>query len=347
MVLVTWLYVWRRYILHAQDTLTLMSEKKALPDPIALAREEGWTYAAEIVNQLLCFVDMSGRVLFANNFMLRHCGQSAEVAAGKSLDFLVGAQTHRKVFADPLSRAMAGFKQIDRNWVKLNESPARFFEILLHPWRDRAGEVQAVLIAMLNITEQKLLEQRLIEQENSFLDLANATSDWVMRTSPQGAIRYLNPAATEALEEGGNFLLVIHPDDLAEMRVAWEMLLAHGRVANQSTRIIDCAGRLRYVEWSGNLILSRNRETEGCFLVMRDMTRQRHVELLAAEASLTPREIEIVRHVIRGFTNLNIATRLGISEQTVKVHLNSIFRKTQVQNRTELAMRFSGGEDAM
>ena len=53
---------------------------------------------------------------------------------------------------------------------------------------------------------------------------------------------------------------------------------------------------------------------------------------------LTPREHEIVRHIVDGSTNRDIATRLGISEDTVKHHLRSIFDKLGVSNRLELAL---------
>jgi two-component system NarL family response regulator len=53
---------------------------------------------------------------------------------------------------------------------------------------------------------------------------------------------------------------------------------------------------------------------------------------------LTPREHEIVRHVGLGMRNADIAARLFISERTVKTHLNNIFGKLGVRDRTELAL---------
>jgi DNA-binding NarL/FixJ family response regulator len=53
---------------------------------------------------------------------------------------------------------------------------------------------------------------------------------------------------------------------------------------------------------------------------------------------LTPRQTEIVRAVATGATNRDIATRLGISEDTVKQHLTSIFDKCGVSSRVELAL---------
>jgi DNA-binding NarL/FixJ family response regulator len=53
---------------------------------------------------------------------------------------------------------------------------------------------------------------------------------------------------------------------------------------------------------------------------------------------LTVREREIVRHVALGLRNAEIAERLGISEVTVKAHLNSAFHKIGVRDRVELTV---------
>lgn len=55
----------------------------------------------------------------------------------------------------------------------------------------------------------------------------------------------------------------------------------------------------------------------------------------AADASLTPREIEVLRMLAEGLANKNIAWKLGISEHTVKFHITSIFTKLSVSSRAE------------
>jgi DNA-binding NarL/FixJ family response regulator len=51
--------------------------------------------------------------------------------------------------------------------------------------------------------------------------------------------------------------------------------------------------------------------------------------------ALTPREIEVVRVLADGLSNKEIAGRLGISEHTVKFHVNSILGKLGAGSRTE------------
>jgi len=57
--------------------------------------------------------------------------------------------------------------------------------------------------------------------------------------------------------------------------------------------------------------------------------------------ALTRREYEIAQLVATGYSNRRIADRLSISEQTVKNHIQSIFRKLALSNRVELTIRIT------
>lgn len=53
---------------------------------------------------------------------------------------------------------------------------------------------------------------------------------------------------------------------------------------------------------------------------------------------LTPREIDVLQEVVSGATNKEIAERLHITENTVKIHLRNILEKLHVQNRIQAAV---------
>jgi RNA polymerase sigma factor (sigma-70 family) len=54
----------------------------------------------------------------------------------------------------------------------------------------------------------------------------------------------------------------------------------------------------------------------------------------AGQPTLTPREVQVMELVYEGRRNKEIATLLGISEETVQVHLKNIFAKLKVGERT-------------
>ena len=52
---------------------------------------------------------------------------------------------------------------------------------------------------------------------------------------------------------------------------------------------------------------------------------------------LTVREKQVIQLVCRGFTNKETAQSLEITSRTVEFHLNNIFKKLGVSNRTAAA----------
>lgn len=63
-----------------------------------------------------------------------------------------------------------------------------------------------------------------------------------------------------------------------------------------------------------------------------------------ATDTLSPRELEVLRLLAEGLTNQEIAHRLGLSENTVKFHVQNIYQKLGVSNRTEAARLYLRGE---
>lgn len=54
--------------------------------------------------------------------------------------------------------------------------------------------------------------------------------------------------------------------------------------------------------------------------------------------SLTKRELEVLKEIARGGFNKDIATKLNISERTIKNHISNIFKKIEVSDRTQAAV---------
>ncbi len=53
---------------------------------------------------------------------------------------------------------------------------------------------------------------------------------------------------------------------------------------------------------------------------------------------IAPRERQVLRWLVQGQSNKEIADAIGISEQMVKLHLSKLFAKLRLTSRFELAM---------
>ena len=64
-----------------------------------------------------------------------------------------------------------------------------------------------------------------------------------------------------------------------------------------------------------------------------DVTRDPRTPLRTGRSALTPREVQVMDLVERGFKNKEIGDNLGIRTGTVKIHLKHIFEKTGIRGR--------------
>jgi DNA-binding CsgD family transcriptional regulator len=70
-------------------------------------------------------------------------------------------------------------------------------------------------------------------------------------------------------------------------------------------------------------------------LLQRPLAAPRAVPVAAATApALSARETEVLRALVNGGSNSDIAAALGISERTVKAHLGSVYQKLGVESRS-------------
>jgi two-component system, NarL family, response regulator len=95
------------------------------------------------------------------------------------------------------------------------------------------------------------------------------------------------------------------------------------------------AGALGYL-----LKSSLRTDMVGAIRAARDGRRYVPAEVAVALAEhmgtedLSPREVEILRHIAAGLSNKEIANELGVSDETVKTHLKSAFAKLNVSDRS-------------
>lgn len=121
------------------------------------------------------------------------------------------------------------------------------------------------------------------------------------------------------------FVLLAHSEDtagtLTSLRSGARAILPHDAASHEIVAAIEAAAQGLVVLHPDILDVLQNAEPS-----------RRPADL---DATLTPREIEVLRMLAEGLANKNIAFKLGISEHTVKFHITSIFTKLKASSRAE------------
>lgn len=135
--------------------------------------------------------------------------------------------------------------------------------------------------------------------------------------------------------QAGVIILTMHQDDEQLFNAIRAGASAYCTKDIESDQLIEVITRVARGEYLINeMVLSRP------FVASRVLDQFRELSRLDRTSSgffspLTPREIEILDCVARGYSNKEIAQVLNISDQTVKNHITSILRKLAVNDRTQ------------
>jgi DNA-binding NarL/FixJ family response regulator len=132
----------------------------------------------------------------------------------------------------------------------------------------------------------------------------------------------------------GVVLLTSNPDDSQLFLSLKAQAVAYLNKEITAQQLIDIIRRVAKGEHPINESLTnRPKVAEHVLQQFQELTSRSEAE--AFISPLTPREIEILQYIAKGYLNKQIAAELGISEQTIKNHVTSILRKLNANARTE------------
>lgn len=83
----------------------------------------------------------------------------------------------------------------------------------------------------------------------------------------------------------------------------------------------------------------------GIFIIEEAISRKLDIGKIRQEFRITRRETDVLRRLLDGLKNLEIAEELDMSEQTVKDHLSNIYMKLGVENRFSLVRYLMNREE--
>ena len=100
------------------------------------------------------------------------------------------------------------------------------------------------------------------------------------------------------------------------------------------TSLDDEQTRSRCALHGADGFISKNESTESIFNTIAESLGRRTENKIR----LTQRQMDVLRCLMNGDANKVIAANLGISEQTVKIHIGQIFKELHVANRTQAVL---------
>lgn len=279
----------------------------------------------------LALIDGSGAVVWSNRELAEMLGQSRGLKGATMSDLVedwVGilASLTSVLTHEPRLTCAAILRTRDGERLPAVVTAARC-----------APGVAAAWSLHVEITQElEVVRRQLSDRERSYSFLRANISDMIVRTDASFAVTWRNESASAYFPDGVSLGELLAPSSLArlsalvdakgldERRIDVELdSRPHGRplffLKGTARRLADDAGAFA-----------------GIAMIVRDHSENRRLAMLSARLSMSPREEEIIDYLLQGYSNLNIATILGLSESGVKFHIRNVFGRAQVSTRTEL-----------
>ena len=136
------------------------------------------------------------------------------------------------------------------------------------------------------------------------------------------------------------------PIPAAAYNVAAQLLARRADVDNHPARARAHLGGGLWVTLSAAWLGATHPPGPAIAVAIEPTTGEQRSALFARATGLSPRETQLLDHLIEGASTHELAQRLYLSEHTVQDHLKSIFAKTGVHSRRTLVARATGGTSA-
>ncbi|MGI5288285.1 SpoIIE family protein phosphatase [Nonomuraea polychroma] len=167
--------------------------------------------------------------------------------------------------------------------VRSAEGDTRHWSLSFSPVHDETGDLQAIALVGLDVTESRQTEEALRRSEERYRSLVEAQSQLVWITSPTGAVVEDAPqwrAITgQGLEEylANGWLEVVHPEERQQTEEAWREALRGRTMFEWNYRVRTRASGYRHFEVRAVPIIRHGRVVEWVG-ANTDVTPQREAE---------------------------------------------------------------------
>jgi PAS domain S-box-containing protein len=147
---------------------------------------------------------------------------------------------------------------------------------------DFGGE-RCCLSVIVDVTEQKNLEDSLKENEEKYRSILENTQDVIMLTNPDGRVEYISPACLKVLgyepvELVGKIPEIFHQDDVEKVHAALSTALEGKPGTNMIYRVLTKNGVVQWVSHSWTPILTKEKKLKFVVSVVRNITDSKQFE---------------------------------------------------------------------
>lgn len=314
---------------------------------------------------LVGYWDRNLRNRMANDAYIEFFGRSPREMRGIHIRELLGEELYEKN-RPYIEGALRGERQLFDRAIPTPSGEVRYTQASYIP--DVVdGEVRGFFVLVTDITERRRIEE---EVERSRTRLAEAERmarlgswEWDIPgnrlTCSEGllAIYGIRPEDFDGRYEGES--QYVHPEDRALVERVMREAVEAGAPVDFEYRVIRPDGRVRRVHSRAELTADSDGKPLRLTGTVQDVTEVRaaaealHQTAAELHASpgrsrrerdlnrlLTSRQIEILSLIGEGLSNTEIASRLYLTESTVKWHIRKILRALGVSNRAQAVARY-------
>lgn len=175
--------------------------------------------------------------------------------------------------------------------------------------------------------------------------ILNAADEATLLVGLTGEILFANPKGEEFLARHTEEPLArLAPDAPPEPLLHLVVREMHALAVRPESMVRRTLTLVSGQAWQLEIVLLSRGPTDGhCLVILSsiDLPNGRQLHLRLKEFGVSPREAEVIAHLLRGRRNPEVAEAMGITEYTVKDHLKHLFAKLSVSSRTELFARLA------
>jgi PAS domain S-box-containing protein len=269
------------------------------------------------------FIDKDGKKVIANKADLENigCADEREVL-GKTDEVLFPNEVGKRGHADNLTVLQTGNPILNREEDFINvKGEQRWLQTTKIPLFDTNHQITGLVGIGLDVTQQRMLQQKIKESEAYYRSLVNVSPDGIIVTDPQGTVDFVSykvydifgiPESTNLI--GDSIFNWIAPESLEFSKVNFQNVLSGMlKTPSQEFKCRKFDGSIFWGESASTLLEDSDGDIKGTMIVFRDISDRKQAE----------EEILLAKNKVEESDRLKSAFLQNISHE-IRTPMNSI-----------------------